>query len=74
MILQSQLPDSRAEQAEELLATFFPAQLEHIEDEGGRPQRQAVHMPELTLGEIESCVMKTKPRKAASEDCLPVVV
>ena len=59
---------SNSEQAEELLATFFPALPEHIEDEGDRPQRQAVHMPELTSEEIESCLSRTKPWKAAGED------
>jgi hypothetical protein len=43
----------------------------HIEDGGDRPQRQLVHMPELTLGKIECCLMKTKQWKVAGEDGLP---
>jgi hypothetical protein len=52
---------SNSEQAEQLLATFFPALPENVEDEGDRPQRQPVPMPELTVEEIECCLMKTKP-------------
>jgi hypothetical protein len=62
---------SNSEQAEQLLATFFPALPENVEDEGDRPQRQPVPMPELTVEEIECCLMKTKPWKAAGEDGLP---
>jgi hypothetical protein len=68
------LTTSNSEQAEQLLATFFPALPENIEDEGDRPQRQSVPMPELTLEEIECCLMKTKPWKAAGEDGLPAGV
>jgi hypothetical protein len=57
-----------------LLTTFFPALLENIDDEGDRPQRQPVPMPVLTLEEIESCLIKTKPWKAAGEDGLPARV
>jgi len=62
---------SNSEQAEQRLATFFPALPENIDDEGDRPQRQPVPMPVLTLEEIESCLMKPKPWKAAGEDSLP---
>jgi hypothetical protein len=66
--------ESNSEQAEQLLATFFAALPENIEDEGDRPQRQPVPMPELTLREIESCLMKTRRWKAAGEDGLPAGV
>ena len=52
---------NNSEQAEQLLATFFPALPGNVEDEGDRPQRQPVPMPELTVEEIECCLMKTKP-------------
>jgi hypothetical protein len=52
---------NKSEQAEQLLATFFPALPENIDDEGDRPQRQPVPMPELTVDDIECCLMKTKP-------------
>ena len=65
---------NNAEQAEQLLATFFPPLPDNIEDEGDRPQRQPVPMPELTVEEIEACLMKTKPWKAAGDDGLPAGV
>jgi hypothetical protein len=65
---------NNSEQAEQLLATFFPPLPDSIEDEGDRPQRQPVPMPELTVEEIERCLMKTKPWKAAGEDGLPAGV
>lgn len=37
-------------------------------------QRQPVNMLKLTVEEIESCLMKTKPWKAPGEDGLPAVV
>ncbi|KAK1837585.1 hypothetical protein CCHR01_19793, partial [Colletotrichum chrysophilum] len=40
-----------AEQAEQLLSTFFPPLPSNIEDEGARPQRSPVPFPDLTLGE-----------------------
>lgn len=52
---------NNSEQAEQLLATFFPLLPDSIEDEGDRPQRQPVPIPELTVEEIERCLMKTKP-------------
>ncbi|KAI6824489.1 hypothetical protein KC343_g180 [Hortaea werneckii] len=51
------LTKNTAEQAEQLLATFFPQLPEDIEEEGDRPQRTAVAMPQLTGEEIESCVI-----------------
>jgi hypothetical protein len=65
---------NNSRQAEQLLATFFPPLPENIEDEGDRPQRQPVPMPELTVDEIECCLMKTKPWKGAGEDGLPAGV
>jgi hypothetical protein len=72
--VKGSMTTSRPEQAEQLLATFFPALPEHIEDEGDRPQRQPVAMPELTIEEIECCLMKTKPWKAVGEDIIPAGV
>src|SRR5258708_2583691 len=43
----------KAEQAAELLSTFFPPLPAVIEDEGPRPQRPAVSMPRLTMEEVE---------------------
>ena len=65
---------NNSEQAEQLLATFFPPLPDSIEDEGDRPQRQPVPMPELSADEIERCLMKTKPWKAVGEDGLPAGV
>jgi hypothetical protein len=69
------LTKNTAEQAEQLLATFFPSLPENIETEGDSPQRTSVAvMPKLTVEEIEGCLMKTKPWKAAGEDGLPAGV
>lgn len=65
---------STSEQAEQLLATFFPSLPQVIEEEGNRPQRTAIAMPKLTAEEIEGCLMKTKPWKASGEDGLPAGV
>jgi hypothetical protein len=65
---------NNSRQAEQLLATFSPPPPENIEDEGDRPQRQPAPMPELTVDEIECCLMKTKPWKGAGEDGLPAGV
>ncbi|QGA14933.1 hypothetical protein EYB26_005087 [Talaromyces marneffei] len=43
----------KGEQMKELLATFFPPLPTRIEDEGTRPQREPIHMPDLTMEEIE---------------------
>ncbi|KAJ6437917.1 reverse transcriptase [Purpureocillium lavendulum] len=65
---------NRAEQAEQLLETFFPPLPTRIEEEGLRPQRRAVAMPALTLEEVEVKVMAAKPWKAAGTDGLPAMV
>ena len=64
----------KMEQAEELLATFFPPLPEMIEDEGIKPQREPVYIPELTMEEIERKVFEAKPWKAPGEDGLPAMV
>lgn len=61
----------KTEQAKELLSTLFPPFPADIEDEGSQPQRTPVHMPDLTMGEIE---MAAKPWKALGEDSLPAMV
>ncbi|KJZ69825.1 hypothetical protein HIM_10778 [Hirsutella minnesotensis 3608] len=65
---------NRAEQAEQLLDTFFPPLPARIEEEGVRPQRRTVAMPALTLEEIEVKIMVAKPWKAAGTDGLPAMV
>ncbi|KJZ68744.1 hypothetical protein HIM_11864 [Hirsutella minnesotensis 3608] len=65
---------NKAEQVDELLDAFFPPLPNGIEDEGVRPQRKAIPMPGLTLGEIEEKVMAAKPWKASGEDGLPAAV
>jgi hypothetical protein len=59
---------------EELLTTFFPPLPARIEDEGTQPQREPIHMPDLTIEEIERKVFEAKPWKAPGEDGLPVIV
>ncbi|KJZ70171.1 hypothetical protein HIM_10431 [Hirsutella minnesotensis 3608] len=66
--------EDKADQADELLTAFFPPLPAEIEHEGMRPQRKAVPMPVLTLGEIEEKVMTAKPWKAPGEDELPTAV
>ncbi|KAL3704532.1 hypothetical protein TMatcc_008203 [Talaromyces marneffei ATCC 18224] len=64
----------KAEQTEELLATFFPPLPTRIEDEGTQPQREPIHMPDLTMEEIERKVFEAQPWKAPREDGLPAMV
>ncbi|PHH92210.1 hypothetical protein CDD83_8410 [Cordyceps sp. RAO-2017] len=66
--------EGKAEEAEELLSTFFPPLPTGINAEGERPKRSAVPMPDLTLEEIEEKVMAAKPWKAPGEDGLPAIV
>ncbi|OAA57836.1 Endonuclease/exonuclease/phosphatase [Akanthomyces lecanii RCEF 1005] len=65
---------SNAEQAEELLTTFFPPLLQHIDEENDRPMRNAVPMPDLTLEEVHRQLMAAKSWKAPGQDGLPMVV
>ncbi|KJZ69858.1 hypothetical protein HIM_10758 [Hirsutella minnesotensis 3608] len=66
--------EDKADQADELLSAFFPPLPARIEDEGVRPQRKAVPMPGLTLGEIEEKVMTAKPWRAPRGYELPTAV
>ena len=66
--------EDTVEQAEELLSTFFPPLPAKIDDEGERPQRTGVHMPDLTMEEVEEKVLAAKPWKAPGEDGLPAMV
>ena len=66
--------EDKAEQAEELLSTFFPSLPAEIEDEGQRPQRAAVPMPPLTMEEVERRVFAAKAWKAPGDDGLPAMV
>ena len=63
---------SRPEQAEQPLATFFPALPEHIEDEGDWPQRQSVAMPEPTVEEIECCLRRLSRGKLQGRTVYPL--
>lgn len=65
---------STKEQAEELLTSFFPPLPDNIEDEGFRPLRTAVPMPDLSMEEIKHQLNIAKSWKAPGEDRLPVAV
>ncbi|SPJ70278.1 related to reverse transcriptase [Fusarium torulosum] len=62
------------EQAEELLAKFFPPLPDNIEDEGPRQQRAPITIPNLTLEEVERQLWATKSWKAPGENGLPAIV
>lgn len=62
------------DQAEELLAKFFPSMPDNIDDEGTRPQRAPVEMPAITMEEVERQLLAAKSWKAPGEDGLPVIV
>ncbi|SCO92413.1 uncharacterized protein FRV6_16541 [Fusarium oxysporum] len=59
---------SHKEQAEELLAKFFPPLPDNIEDEGPRQQRAPVTMPDLTLEEVERQLLKLTDHASAAAD------
>ena len=49
------------EQADELLATFFPPLPEEIAEERPQPQRQSVSIPDITIEKIEHQLFRAKP-------------
>ncbi|KAL9560837.1 hypothetical protein ACKAV7_015000, partial [Fusarium commune] len=60
----------KVEQAEELLNVFFPPLPTDIEEEGPRPRRREVAMPNLTMEEVEEKVMEARAWKApVKTDC-----
>ncbi|KAM5344607.1 hypothetical protein ACJ41O_013142 [Fusarium nematophilum] len=63
-----------SEQAEELMATFFPPLPTTIADEGTRGRRPPVPTPDITLEEVERQLFVAKPWKAPGEDGLPAMV
>ncbi|KAL9568930.1 hypothetical protein ACKAV7_006944, partial [Fusarium commune] len=63
----------KVEQAEELLNVFFPPLPTDIEEEGPRPRRREVAMPNLTMEEVEEKVMEAKAWKAPGQDGLPAM-
>ncbi|RKK10846.1 hypothetical protein BFJ65_g14842 [Fusarium oxysporum f. sp. cepae] len=64
----------KVEQAEELLNVFFPPLPTDIEEEGPRPRRREVAMPNLTMEEVEEKVMEAKAWKVPGQDGLPAMV
>ncbi|RKK72079.1 hypothetical protein BFJ71_g17544 [Fusarium oxysporum] len=69
-----QATQDEAEQAEELLGVFFPPLPENIEDEGLRPRRREVAMPNLTVEEVEENAMEATGWMTPGEDGLPAMV
>ncbi|KAH3938737.1 hypothetical protein HBH98_241500 [Parastagonospora nodorum] len=65
---------NHGEQAEELLCTFFPPLLSHIDDEGHRPQRVPIEMLTITLEEVERQRHAANIWNAPGNDGLPVIV
>jgi hypothetical protein len=66
--------ESKEEQAEELLETFFPLLPESIKAENGQQLRKPLDMPPLTVEEIEQRVIAAGPWKAPGDDGLPAIV
>jgi hypothetical protein len=64
----------KAEQARELLATFFPPLPAVIEEEGPRPQRALISMPRLSIEEVKRRVFAAQSWKAPGDDRLPAMV
>ncbi|KAF5226955.1 hypothetical protein FANTH_14924 [Fusarium anthophilum] len=62
------MTQDKVEQAEELLNVFFPPLPTDIEEEGPRPRRREVAMPNLTMEEVEEKVMEAKAWKAPGQD------
>ncbi|RKK09806.1 hypothetical protein BFJ67_g18207, partial [Fusarium oxysporum f. sp. cepae] len=56
------------------LNVFFPPLPTDIEEEGPRPRRREVAMPNLTMEEVEEKVMEAKAWKAPGQDGLPAMV
>lgn len=57
-----------------MLAAFFPPLLSVILDEGPRPHRAPVEMPEITAEEVERQLFAATSWKAPGDDGLPAAV